>query len=193
MRFVVIAFIFLVIGLIKDYQKDKGRHVKAKVFHAICLTVIIYSYAGSFQILGMLIRDFDGAHQRFSVPVGFVSGDVHWIIYLIHSALVMTIIILAYQMIRRSEKARRMLVILLPIAGLLEVFGFYRGWVSGEANLGVSDGLIILIGLVIVGGITLVIYLVYSSEFMKTFFVFEHEKTLADTQVIDSNMSGDKN
>jgi hypothetical protein len=189
MRFTIIALIFLVVGLIKDFQKDKGQHVKAKVFHAICLTVIIFSYAGSFQILGMLIRDFEGAHQRFSTPVGFVPGQLHWIIYLIHSALVMTIIILAYQMIRRSEKSRKLLVTLLPAAGLLELFSFYRGWISDGDYLGVSNGLINLVGLLIVGGATLAIYMVYDSKFMKAFFSFEQEKTLQgiNAGTIDSN------
>lgn len=184
MRFTIFALVFLVIGLIKDYQRDKGKNVKAKIFHAICLTLLIMSYAGSFQILGMLIRDFEGAQQRFSSNVGPVPGQLHWIIYLVHSALVMTVIILAYQMIRRSEKSRKLLVKLLPLAGLLEVFSFYRGWILDGDDLGVGHGAIILIGFVIVGGITTLIFWVYTSEFMKTFFLLGPMEKMVNAQTV---------
>src|SRR5688500_8270802 len=119
MGFTIFALVFLVIGLVKDYQRDKGKNIKAKVFHAICLTLLIASYAGSFKILGMLIRDFDGARERFSITVGPISGEISWYIYLVHSAIAMTIIILAYQMIRRLDKPRKMMIKILPLLGVL--------------------------------------------------------------------------
>jgi hypothetical protein len=184
MGFTIFALFFLVIGLAQDYQRDKGKNIKAKVLHAVCLTVLIVSYAGSFKILGMLIRDFDGARERFSTNVGPISGEIHWIIYLVHSALVMTIIILAYQMIRRLDKSRRLLVKLLPLAGLLEVFGFYRGWVTDGDDLGVNHGMVILIGLLFVGGITTLIFLVYNSRFMKEFFAFGQLEKMSHTKIV---------
>ena len=75
MGFVIFGLVFLVIGLVKDYQRDKGKHVTAKVFHAICLALLISSYAGSFKIIGMLMRNFDGAKERFSTDVGIVPGQ----------------------------------------------------------------------------------------------------------------------
>jgi hypothetical protein len=141
MGFTIFALIFLVIGLIQDYQRDKGKNMKAKVFHAICLTFLIASYAGSFKILGMLVRNFDEARERFSTNVGPIPGQIHWVIYLLHSVVVMTIIVLAYQMIRRNDKSRKLLVKLLPLAGLLEVFSFYRGWVIDGDDLGVNHGI----------------------------------------------------
>lgn len=182
MGFTIFALVFLVIGLVQDYKRDKGKHIKAKVFHAICLTFLIASYAGSFKILGMLIRDFDGARERFSTNVGPISGQLHWLIYLVHSGLVMTIIILAYQMIRRLDRPRRLLVKLLPLAGLLEVFSFYRGWVADGGDLGVNHGIIILIGLLLVGGLTTLIFLIYNSKFMKEFFAYGQPEEMGNAK-----------
>lgn len=170
MGFTIFALIFLAIGLTHDFKRDKGKHAKAKVLQTICLTILIASYAGSFKILGMLIRDFDRARQHFSVAFGPVSADVSWMMYLIQSAVVLTVLILAYQMIRRSDKSRSILVKLLPVAGLLEVFSFYRGWVIGGDDLGLNHGVIILIGCVIVGSITAFIFFVYQSKLMTDFF-----------------------
>lgn len=186
MGFTIFALAFLVIGLAQDYQKDKKQNIKAKIFHAICLTILIASYAGSFKILGMLIRDFDGARERFSTSVGPISGQIHWAIYLVHSALVMTIIILAYQMIRRLDKSRRLLLKLLPLAGLLEVFSFYRGWII-DGDEGVNHGVIIVIGLVIVGGFTVFIFWVYNSVFMKNFFAYGEIEKMDKGKIVSTD------
>jgi hypothetical protein len=173
-------------GLIKDYNRDRGQNVKAKIFHTICLIILIGSYAGSFRIVGMLIRDFEGAKQRFSVDVGFVSAQTNWILFLVHSAVVLTVLILAYTMITRSEKSRRGLVMVLPLAGVLEVYGFYSGWITQTEDLGLDHTFIILMGLVVVGSITTFLLLVYTSGFMKTFFAFgSGDNSAQECQPID--------
>jgi hypothetical protein len=184
MGFTIFALFFLVIGLVKDYQRDKGKNIKAKVFHAICLTLLVASYAGSFKILGMLIRDFDGAKERFSIAVGPISEEMTWYIYLVHSAIAMTIIILAYQMIRRVDKPRKMMTKILPLLGVVELFSFYRAWVIDGNELGVNHGVIILIGVLVVGGLTTFITLVYNSGFMKDFFAFVQLEKMEDAKAI---------
>lgn len=172
MGFTIFALIFLAIGLAHDYNKDKGTNIKAKVCHGICLAVLISSYAGSMKIIGMLIRDFDGARKRFSIPFGPISGEAQWLIYLGHSAVVITVVILAYQMIRRSDKSRVWLLRILPVAALFEVFSFCRSWILGSVDIGVEDGIIILFALIFIAGTTAAIIFIYSSKFMRDFFAF---------------------
>jgi hypothetical protein len=88
--FTLFGLVILAFGLIQDYKRDKGQNVKATVLHAVCLTILIASCAGSFRILGALIRNFDKAKERFSIDIGLVPGQLHFIFYLLHSALAPT-------------------------------------------------------------------------------------------------------
>ncbi len=160
----------LAFGLTNDYKRDKGQNIKAKILHAICLTILMASYAGYFGILGMLVRNFDKVKEKFSFDVGIVSGQLHFILYLLHSILAMAVVAVAYQMIKRNEKSRRLLTFLLPFLALLEVFNFYRGWVADGDDLEVSHGFIFLIGFLLFGGLTSAIIAIYKSKFMMTFF-----------------------
>ena len=168
--FTLFGLVILAFGLMQDYKKDSGQNTKAKVFHAVCLTILIASYAGSFRILGTLLRNFDKAQERFSVDVGVVPGQLHFIFYLLHSALAMTTVVLAYQMIRRNDKARKWLIILLPFLALLEVFSFYRGWVSATDDFEGNHLSIVLIGILLVGGLAGSVIAIYKSKSMITFF-----------------------
>jgi hypothetical protein len=187
MGFTIFALIFLAILLVQDYQRDKGKNIKAKVFHAICLTYMIAGYAVSYKTIGMLIRDFDGARERFSANVGPVSGQVQWFIYLVSSAVGIAIIILSYQMVRRLDKSRRLLLKLLPLAGILEAFNFYRGWVIDGDDFGLNHGIIILIGLLVAGGLTTLIFLVYNSNLMKEFFSIGQLQKIDKSKIVDAD------
>jgi hypothetical protein len=176
--FSLMGLVILIFGLIQDYKRDKGQNTRAKVFHVVCLTILIASYAGSFRVLGMLTRNFDKAQERFSVDVGLVPGQIHFIFYLLHSVLAMTVIIIAYQMIRRNDKSRKLLITLLPFLALLEIFSFYRGWIIDGDDLGVNHGIILLIGFLLIGGLTSVIVAVYKSKFMTTFFTMTEQNQL---------------
>jgi hypothetical protein len=168
--FTLFGLAILAFGLVKDYKKDYGQNTTAKILHAICLAILIASYAGSFRILGMLTRNFNKVRERFSVDVGIVPGQLHFVLYLLHSALAMTVIVVAYQMIKRNEKSRRLLTILLPILALLEVFSFYRGWIIDADDLGMNHAFIFLIGFLLIGGLTSIIIAIYKSKSMTTFF-----------------------
>ncbi len=168
--FNIFVFVILAIGLTRDYNRDKGQNSKAKIFHAIILAIICASYAGSFGILGSVIRNFDEIQQKYSVPIGIVPGQVHFLFYMAHLALSLVILILAIQMISRKEKALKLFLRLLPFLALLEIFSFYRGWIVDGDDMGVKHGIIILIGFLIIGGITTAIIWIYKTNFMKTFF-----------------------
>jgi hypothetical protein len=176
--FTLFGLVILTFGLIQDYKRDKGLNTKAKVFHAICLTILIASYAGSFGILGMWMRNFDKAQERFSVDVGLVPGQLHFIFYLLHSVLAMTVIIIAYRMIRRNDKSRKLLITLLPVLALLETFGFYRGWIIDGDDPEVNHGIILLMGFLVIGGLTSVLIAIYKSKFMRTFFTTTEQNQL---------------
>lgn len=180
--FTLIGLGALLFGLIADYKKDSGQHTMAKILHAICLTMLIGCYAGSFRILGTWIRNFDKVKERFTVDVGIVPGQLHFVFYLIHSALAMTTIVLAYRMISRHEKSRQWLIKLLPFLGLFEVFGFYRGWVADGDDLNLNHAVILFIGFLIVGGLTSFVIAIYKSRAMTVFFQTPKPVALTDKE-----------
>lgn len=171
--FTLTALIYLGFALFRDYKKDKGLNKKAKIFQTICLYIICLLYSGSFRHIGGLIRHFDIARDKFGVDVGLVSGQMHFFIYLLNLFFVLIVLILAYQLIGRKEKARSQIIWFLPLLCLTEIFSFYRGWLSEENGLQISDGFIFLIGFIIMGGITAFVIIIYTRDFMKTFFLQE--------------------
>lgn len=178
--FALFGLTILATGLVQDYKRDKGRNLRAKVLHAVCLGVLIASYAGSFRVLGLLARNFSKVKERFSVDVGVVPGQLHFILYLLHSALAMAVVVVAYRLIRRNEKSRRLLINLLPFLALLEVFSFYRGYLIDGDDLGVDHLLVVFTGILIIGGLTTIFIAVYRSKMMRMFFapVEQNQQTI---------------
>ena len=128
--FTIIITGLVIFHLIRDFKRDKGEFKKAKIVHMICLGLLFLSYAGSFRFLGWTIRHFDKVQERFSVDVGVVPGELHLVLYLLHLGLLFTVLILAYQMVTRKEKARKLILYILPFLALVETFNFYRGWIN---------------------------------------------------------------
>ncbi len=182
-RFTIIALVIMGLGLYRDYKRDAGLNRKAKIYHAILLTLLLASYAGSFGIVGAIIRNFEGVKNQFSVDVGIVPGQVHLFLYFLHTLVSLAVLVFAYQMISRKETARKRLVTLLPLLGILSVFSFYRGWLNTPDELILSDGMIILIGVIIMGGLTMLYMKIYNSEWMKKFFTFEPEPINLDSEI----------
>ncbi len=172
----------LVVGLVNDYKRDEGRNVRAKVFHAICLATLIVSYTGSFRILASWIRNFERAKGIFSVDVGLVPGQLHFIFYLLHSVLAMVVIVVAYGMIKRNDRSRKLLIRLLPFLAFLEVFSFYRGWLSDGDDLGVNHAMIVLTGFLVIGGLASIIIAIYSSRMMRIFFTVGQGQLEAESE-----------
>ena len=172
-RFTIIILIFTVFGLFKDYKRDKGLNKKAKIYHSILLTLLLTSYAGSFRVLGSIIRNFDKVETLVNIDIGIIPGQVHFVLYFLNLVTSLIVLVFAYQMINRNEVARKRLLLFLPFLGILSVFTFYKGWVNSSGENIINDWTIILIGIIIIGSITTIYIKVYRSEWMKKFFTFE--------------------
>ena len=161
-------------GLFRDFKRDKGENTKAKIFHSILLTFLIWAFAGSFGKIGWLIRNFDKTKELFGTEAGILSGNFNLIIFYLNLVLSLIVLVFAYQMINRKENARKKLLIFLPFLAVTSVFQFYTSWLKGGDAL-FNDAIILFIGAVIIGTITLIYLKVYGSNFMKTFFNYKPE------------------
>jgi hypothetical protein len=179
MIFKIIALLFLVLGLVKDYNRDKKQHEKAKVAHAVALVFLMYFFAGSFGSLGWLIGNYEKFQSRFYVPLGIFSADFHFISTFIHLGLSLIIILLTYNMIKRDDSSRKKLIKLIPFIIPTETLSFYRGFQSDEPFM--NDYLVLTLGLIIMGSINLGLSYLYSRPFMIDFFKSETiEKALVE-------------
>ena len=163
----------MVFGLIKDFKKDKGLNKKAKVYHTILLSLLIASYAGTLRSLAWGIKNFEKAQIQFSVDVGIVPGNIHFILFILNLVLSLVVLFSAYQMINRKETARKRMLLVFPFLGLTSIFNFYRGWLNTPDELILNDMTILLIATIIMGGITFFYFKIYNSDWMSSFFSFK--------------------
>lgn len=171
--FKVIALLILAIGLYYNYQPDAGQHGKAKAWQAVCLAVLVQAYASIFGQVGWLVSHWEAAHQKFGQAVGYVPGEVHWLLYLLHiglALLTLLTLLTAMRLINRSDAARRRLLWLLPLLVIAETFSFYRGWLNGHAEVPLMHAFGLALGFTFNGAVALVMALVYRSRFMQTFY-----------------------
>jgi hypothetical protein len=168
--FKVIALLILAVGLYHNYQSDRGQHGKAKVWQAICLALLVQSYSNVFGQLAWLVGNWNAQHQKFGGAVGYVSGELHWGLYLLHLGLALLTLLTALRMINRSDAARRRLLWLLPLLVLVETFSFYRGWLRGSVEVPAMHVFVLVLGFAFNGAVALVMTLVYHSKFMRAFY-----------------------
>jgi hypothetical protein len=177
--FTGLILVLLISGLIQDYKKDGTNHIKAKIFHTICLALICFMYADAFGVIGSLFSHFDTYRQTYGQPVGPVNGEYHLTIFVIRTILSAIILFIAFQLIRRREISRWIFIYLLPLLAVFEIFGFYRGWISvNDSKL--SPILGILIGTMFIGGIAAILILIYNSRMMKAFFNYQADANIPD-------------
>ena len=168
--FKIIALLILAIGLYHNYQPDAGLHRKAKVWQAVCLALLVQAYASIFGQLGWLVSHWTAAQQKFGHAVGYVPGGLHWLFYLLHIGLALLTLLTALRMINRSDAARRRLLWLLPLLVVAETFSFYRGWLSGRAEVPLMHAFVLALGFAFNGAVALTMLLVYRSRFMLAFY-----------------------
>ncbi|GAB3655989.1 hypothetical protein GCM10027594_28810 [Hymenobacter agri] len=168
--FKVIALLILAVGLYHNYQSDRGQHGKAKVWQAICLALLVQAYSNIFGQLAWLLGNWNAQQQKYGGAVGYVSGELHWCLYLLHLGLALLTLLTALRMINRSDAARRRLLWLLPLLVLVETFSFYRGWLRGSVEAPAMHAFVLALGLAFNGGVALMMTLVYRSKFMRAFY-----------------------
>jgi|GEM_PF-6879671 len=183
--FSLIVVAIVAFGLFKDYKRDAGLNKKAKAYHAVLLSLLLITYAGSFGIIGQLLRNFGEIKAAVSVDVGIVPGQVHFIFYFLNVLVSLVVLLSAYQMISRNEQARKRLVTLLPFLGFLSIFSFYKSWIVSDDDLLIDHWIILLLGTVFMGGLAAIYFKIYNSHWMQTFFRFEPEAPNVKLDTLD--------
>ena len=160
----------------RDFARDPGEHKRVKIQHAVWMIALVYFYTGSAKYIGWLIGNFDAARERLAVPLGFISGGVNFAAFVVHVCLSLVVLLCAAAMLNRSEKARALLVRLVPPLVLLEAVAFLRGWMSdGPAEIG--PGWILFMGLALFGALGAGLLRFYRSSAAKAYFAFGPYRT----------------
>lgn len=168
------------IYLYHDYASDKGQHRKAKIINGIIIGSLIFMYADSFRYIGWMIRKPHVVLETWNTPIGFFTGEVHLIVNLISVIGGTTLMFFASKMTRRNKIGRKWVLNLLPVLSAIEIFSFYRGWIS-DGNDSMTNQISALgVGALIIGGICLLILKIYQSGFMIDFF---NRKSLSTIEI----------
>lgn len=179
--YTVLSLVVLGSCLYRDFKKDPGEHVRAKIVHSIMLFALVVQFANAFREAGAVVGRFNETVGRFSQDVGVVPGDVHIVIFFLQIIVSVIISVLAFKMGVRNDKARKQFLTIIPFGGLLYVFGFYRGWLSVPGDPFLNDLLVVVIGTLVISALVIPYLLVYRSPMMLSFFE-QQQTTLPDDQ-----------
>lgn len=168
--FKIFALTILGIYLYQDYQTDRTQHIKAKIIHAIILIAFTLMYSESFRYIGWMIRKFDKAREIWAVPIGFIPGELHFMINIIQAIAGTLLIYFLFSTIKRKESGRRWMMRLIPVIAFTETIAFYRGWISEGNDSFIHQFLAITIGCGIFGSLSYAIIKIYMSKYMDDFF-----------------------
>lgn len=158
------------IYLYHDYIIDKGQHIKAKIINGIVIGLITIMYADSFRYIGWMIREPNKVKEIWYTQVGVIPKSGHLIINFLSVIIGVALIFFASKMTRRNEFGRIWTLRLLPLIAAIEIFSFYRGWISDGSDSTTNQILALLIGTILIGGLCFLILQIYRSQFMYDFF-----------------------
>jgi hypothetical protein len=180
--FRIILVIFLFLGLSGDFKKDKGSHKKAKTYHAICTSILLFLYAGSLRHVFWFFNNFQTAIERIKMDTGILPGEFNLVNFIAHMVLVLIVLFAIYGMIGRQERSRRIVIRFLPFLAITEIFTTYSAILTDfpttQYHLAIFAFAIILIG-----GSIYAIIRIYKTEFMNRFFSRELEIGVSENKV----------
>ncbi|MEM6805646.1 MAG: hypothetical protein AAF696_29885 [Bacteroidota bacterium] len=176
MNWMLVLIVLVVVGisLKQNYALDLGQHRKAKIIHALLSSLFFYTYVDSISFLIGLVQYFEMIRNS-AQGFGIITQDTHFILLLLSNLLGVVALWYFGKMIKRDNHARKVIIKLLPILGLISSIGFYRGFLEDGDSMGLSDGLIISLGLVIMLGFYIGFMMIYKSPMMVRFFKMELE------------------
>lgn len=162
--------LFLVLSLFRDFNRDKGEHQKAKVFHFILSLLLVFFFSGVLSYFLAVFGRFDEVRALHEIPIGILPVQLNLWSFVANTLLCVALVLIVFRMALRNEKARKLLNIVLPCVVITQTINFYQGFVGGGPIGDMSHGMILLVGFVIMAGIAAIILAVYNSAFMKAFF-----------------------
>ncbi|MEO0582423.1 MAG: hypothetical protein AAF135_09395 [Bacteroidota bacterium] len=122
--FPIVILLILGTGFYRDYQRDPGQHISAKVVHALLVTILTFSSLGSISGVIQVVSEFsslaDSYQERYILPL-----PLHTTVVALVPFVDLGMLLLLGGMYRRNLKSRMRLIMLLPIAGILKSYVFY--------------------------------------------------------------------
>lgn len=174
----IIVLILVFIGLRNNYKKDSKEHIKAKIWHAIIISVLLLYYSGSLNLIYLYLNDFDNVIDYISRDVGLFSGMIMQMVLILNGILSIYLLFLLYRLINRKKEDLARLKFILPIIAITESFGLYKVVVEKHVNNGSErDISLFFICLLIYGSLAFIIRKIYSKQIMIDFFNSKESQT----------------
>ena len=176
-RLVLLIFFIYVIpfaSLKIIYSFDKNNFRIAKILNILITLVMIWYITGPNNSIFDLIFDFKTFKEYFYVNSGLVNANITFISKIIHNCLNFYMIIVVFNLTRRSAKYRLVLLYLIPILWILMTLEINREFIR------VDDkgyyGLIIILAFLETGIKLTTIFFIYKSKVFKRFMCLDNKK-----------------
>lgn len=168
--FSFILFIVLVIPVaLKEYHKDKGKNIKAKIVNFLVVFFLFNIYTNSARKeLNFIIDNFYGSNLDVIIQTRFLSPIVDIVTRCIYLILCVIISGNAVLLAWRKSYARTFMLKLLPFWWFFEGLHMYK-YIHHAIQVN-TDFYLILFVSVFVGVFLLGVYFLYVSNLMKQFF-----------------------
>ncbi len=187
MIYKIIITCLIGIWLSNDFKKDKGKHTKAKTLHAIIILLLFFMYSSVYKYLYWMIFYTNIEKEKYSMDVGIIPGQLHFVIHLCYIIFILFTLGLAFKLIKRQEKACQKFMYALSLLGITEFFNFYRGMIKDEVEFQFNYYFLLYIGFALFSLIVVGVILIYNSKYMKSFFSQTEQQKLIESIELNNN------
>lgn len=185
-RYLFWGFILIIIiaNLIRDFNRDKGKHVRAKTIHAILVSFLFLAFTGSISQGMNIIRNFSEIITNTS-QAGILPREMALLVIFLNSALAIFVFFLLSKLLRRQNKSRKMLVKILPLLAIVAPLNVYRSASIDSPIDSPGEWFSVLALYLIIGGFFFGIMKIYQSPSLVRFFELDLDKGAKDMNQLE--------
>jgi hypothetical protein len=137
---------------------------------------MIWYITGPNNSIFDLIFNFKTFKEYFYINSGLVNANITFISKIIHNCLNFYMIIVVFNLTRRSEKYRRIFIYLLPLLFISMTLEVNREFFRAYSNYNDYPGLLLILISLWTSLKFIALLLIYNSKLFKKFMCFDNKK-----------------
>jgi hypothetical protein len=178
-RLILLIFFIYVIpfaSLKIIYSFDKNNFKISKILNILITLVMIWYITGPNNSIFDLIFNFKTFKEYFYINSGLVNANITFISKIIHNCLNFYMIIVVFNLTRRSEKYRRIFIYLLPLLFIFMTLEVNREFFRKYNTYNDYPGLLLIFISIWTSFKFIAFLLIYNSKVFKKFMCLDNKK-----------------